>query len=466
MAAPERKPRLDNELLSVVLFSSVAAVLITVITNYAGHQITHDMARFVVWGVILLVLVISVLFEIMAFFMMSKKKKCSTAPESETYMRLTFLWLCGLVMTLYPVFAIVRVVDCVWKIHYNTTYAVCSVLTYVLYTLFYILQMVLVTYNRFRRMHSSFLSRGCIAITSMANLTIWTNSFVSDVYGLYSQTHFNLSGSALKNEIQCQINSSINSEFLKVLPYLIPYRLEFSVMATILLCRLWPSEYGSNENRTTDNRVSNMLSGYSAFGFVFGIFMAFPIFLSCVGKFAFKKNIELVFLTKEWGFLLTNINSFCFIIWLTYATRNRQNTQPVSAGLNTYLLILSLMGVFAFSMINTTKSIFSVAGPSNVHLAREISTLVTSFYQTQLLLKLKGSACGRVSEKAVCLVLLVYNISLWIHNTMTGYSKLTVSQHTKETFTPHTLTIIRHVLVPLCALFHFQSGIEFYALSK
>jgi hypothetical protein len=126
------------------------------------------------------------------------------------------------------------------------------------------------------------------------------------------------------------------------------------------------------------------------------------------------------------------------------------------------------MGVSAFSMINATKSISGASGPSNVGIAKDISSLVTSFYQTQLILKLKGSAlpCTRVEEKAICKILLVYNISMWIHNTLTGYSKLNVSQHTKDTFTPHTITIVRHILVPLCALFHFQSGIEFHALSK
>lgn len=407
-------------------------------------------------------------------------KKTSSTTDPSLNLRIIFLWIFGLAVTIHVSINFAIYIECIGSFTLRSERVVLSFLSNVIMLLFLLVQTSFISYFRNSLfVHDSIVNIASIMILA-ANFALWFNTMVSNI------NVFDLSKNATvpqySNESYCFRTSRIQRELSrKVTPYLLPPRLEFCILASSFIIAFWRWPVESDEE-TFDNEVArgerdeyqilsphnrNDVKGPHIFIMVIALLINTPLSVAKILQaFVFSWKNESVFFVMHLGECFSAICSIVAIYVCSYILTKGFNCcwRPSKLTTNEYVLILASSGMVAYYMFGFLTALAS-PGPVKMLVFTRTVGMFESYLQTHFLIKIKRySTIGRSSIviSSAGILLMITNLTYWF---LTSYNPRTVATDLElELVERKSWLYIQNTLVPLFTFYRLFSGMMSYSI--
>ncbi|XP_061162575.1 uncharacterized protein LOC133171789 [Saccostrea echinata] len=484
----ENENDVDEEISPTLTFAHLVSCLCVVLGIYSGKQTTNDTARFVVWGLVMGLVSCGVLALFVLIFSNSfihNETNILIPKDYSLNLRIIFLWIFGLSVILHSAVNLAITIECFYLTSQDAIMYI-GIISTLMFIFFIILQIGTITYFRNYHFKKSTQVNFAIVFLSLANFAVWFNSVVSSLNGTYSTNpNATVNMSTFQKETECFFSSKIQTELAqKLLPFLLPARMEFFILASSFILSFWHSsseqqqceihfdleETGTEESqeilpllpRSSQNRASNVVV------IMISVILNLPTFLTwLLLSFVYTDNNEGLSNSYE---ICNCINSIATIIIVYIAFDHLSKTYSMSKyqrplTTSETILVFSSAGVVAYS---TYGLLFGLQGNVEEHLAilfRNFIEIIETFLQTSLLIQ-----CQRyiLSERkspllsSFALILTITNLINWFLYSI--YQNVPTEGREKIVGNRRNWAYVQTILVPLLIFYRFTSALNSYSL--
>ncbi|KAK3084905.1 hypothetical protein FSP39_021173 [Pinctada imbricata] len=282
---PHNPQETDGSLASMVTIACLTAITFVIIGIYGGKQTKVTEAHLVIWSLvvamIILALICVIVISVVAYRHRAEwfVRQTESIRKGSLKLKIMFLWLFGFGIILETTLDLAINVDCIRQDktvdHY--TYRIASIASHLLSIVYYCLQMGFISYFIGYKFEGYIRINYGILIILLANLIHWFNSVVSEANDTYYRhNHTDITGSDCHSpdsdaprrhpgftlyryaendtyDDACYWNSRIECFLEQLLPYLLPARIEYFLLATGFILGMWPS-VKHDENHTAEGK--------------------------------------------------------------------------------------------------------------------------------------------------------------------------------------------------------------------
>ncbi|XP_062577892.1 uncharacterized protein LOC134239754 [Saccostrea cucullata] len=465
----------DGQVASKLFLSHVLAGLFVIFGVVSGENTSDDTVVLGKWAV-LTVSVSFGLISILSLLISSCRKRqitqCGNTNEDPSiHLQLGFLWIFSLAFVTYLSLKIIIFLECVVTRPDDTVFNSFLFFSNLIYFLFIVSQIVLLTYYKRTQLKSSFHLHFSIVCIISANFSLWYSSTIHNMFangnstGVYNNSCFHAS------EIQRTLGRKVSS-------MLLPPQLEFCILASALLLTLWQQaqECKTNEVHSTYCLLSGDVNAkcvYVASKGINGIYILALIFGMIINSLHFISTVLLNF-AYEWknknmtvvydvGQILYSI-SVCVIVYVC-SHQMKLNFMFTRRSLifREYILIFSSVGIMAFFTFEVLAGFSGISFSKFIIFSSTFGMLET-FLQTLLLInssRFKILQSGSKVISSCSIILVITNLTYWLENSYNKGIVLLTRNNDNSSF-----NFVDIILVPLIVFYRFFSGISAYSMYK
>lgn len=234
----------DANVSSAVLFACLLAIILVMVGVFGPLSTTYNFAKHLMWILAISLILLSLICIVFLTLMIFRNKEDwvdirSESPDPATKVKTKFLWLfgCGMILQTSLVFAIN--IECLSD-GILVAYHGFSLISSLLKVIYVVWQMGFVTYLQ----NSVFVSRKMVnysvAVMIICNLSLWGTIVSTEItHIVYNETKPHTLNNSLDQ--MCYLNSAIHQFSDKIQPYLIPVRIEYLLLSSLFVFRMWPT---------------------------------------------------------------------------------------------------------------------------------------------------------------------------------------------------------------------------------
>lgn len=479
---------MNGEISPTLTFAHLMSCLCVVLGIYSGRQTTDDSAHLIVWGLVMgLVFCGDIALIVLACSSSVVNNQANNLETKDHSMnlRIIFLWLFGLGVILHSAVQFAIKIECMNSVSDpSITYS--GLVSTSVFILFIILQMGTITYFRNHYFNKSVHINFAVVFISLTNFAVWFNSVVSNLNNSYhTDPNATSNMNTFKNESHCYFSSDIQINLnQKLLPFLLPIRMEFFILASSFVISFWHSSakqqnrhpysvIGESKNEECSELMSLLPSSSGnrashVFAIMLSIFLSLPTFLTwLLLSFVYTDNNENLNTAYEICHCFNSI-AVIFIVYITFEILSRRYIiRETHRSLTTSeaILVFSSAGVVAYS---TYGLLFALQSYVNEHLAvlfRNIFWILETFLQTSLLIQCQRYVLSERRSKLLssfALVLTITNLINWFLYSV--YQNGPTEGGEKIVGNKRNWAYVKTILVPLLIFYRFTSAMNSYSL--
>ena len=509
----------DGSVASVVTVSGLAAVSFVIIGICTQFPKSHHDILWILAGIMLILALISM---IVISIVANKHRQEWLLDMPLSYktkvqkLKIVFLWIFGLAIILQRTLRLLINIDCITKDTSDKIFRrVENIGNNLLAIISYCVQMGFISYFSYYRFQGLLCVNYAVLLILLSNLFYWFEAVMNEAshdYGIPQKIY---------NTTDCYYASPIQTFMHTLMPYIVPARIEFFLLATTFVLNMWPpmqstpntididdhsahhsqgsfainaedsertplvsrpppqqqSGGGSAESISLQMHGNNRLVHVPPVSYFLTMFimlvMNMPVVISnIVLAFVFKGNDNAFFATTTVDCVykcLTLAISTLLICRISKETECETPARKLSA--NEYVLILSAAasaGGCAFAIISGIQT-YTLVG--HVFLAKNVAGIFSIYAQTTIIIYSVRTRRKAHSEESsfwalnhMFVLLSVCNLILWILDTFIKVPFTTYDQVQLGIFGHKTWRSLKNVLSPLQIFYRFHASIDFYGL--
>ncbi|XP_062569202.1 uncharacterized protein LOC134231279 [Saccostrea cucullata] len=472
----------DGNVSSAVLFACFLAIILVIIGVFGPLSVSHNVSKILLWSLTVGLILTSLICVIFLTLMIFRNKRNwvdlrSESSDLATRLKIKFLWLFGCGMILQTSLTAAINVDCL-SVDKIPIYHSLSIVTSLCKIVYVVWQMGFITYLQ----NSIFVSRKMVnysvAVMIICNISIWCR-LVSDeiTHSLMNETNSDL---IYNNSLDsaCYIKSKIHKFTSKIQPYLIPVRIEYLLLASIFVFRMWPTfrvseSQGLEElnNTLEHNHERERMTLIAAA--ICGAVTNLPFFIqTLLMATVYKGNTGIPF--QIWHFIVSvhNVINLILIFVCFHLLRRtaKVKTNVWRPGASEYILLLTNTGQAADDTFGIIAASGCYCSKNAAVQVAEVSSLLQSFFQTIFILDSARYEQEIVSFPSrilrfTLIYLFISNLSFWFTATFIGLDGQVISEGQSVMFKDKaTWGVLQTIVYPLFMFFRFHSAMYFYSL--
>lgn len=474
----------DANVSSAVLFASSLAIILVLVYVFGPMSVSNAQAKYLMWSLTIGLVLVSLLCVMLLTFMIFRNKENwvdmrSDIPDPATRLKIKFLWLFGCGMILQTSLTLAINVECLQKPSEETfaIYHIFSFVSSMLKIIYVVWQMGFVTYLQ----NSVFVSRKLVnysvAVMVICNLSLW-GKIVSDEITNIINNGTDVDSLASNNSLdgRCYLKSEIYAFSVKIKPYLIPVRIEYLLLSSLFVFRMWPTfrVSGMLETLVTSlhfNHERERMAFIAAA--VCGSVTNLPFFIqTLLMATVFNGANGVVF--EMWHCIVT-VHNFInlLLIFICFYLLRRTAQVKVNIwhpGASEYILLLTNTGQAADDAFGIIAASGCYCPVNRVVQTAEVSSILQAFFQTIFILHSVRYE-QRISDvssrilRFILIYLFISNLSFWFTATFIGLDGKVISEGQSVMFKDRTTWGVLQVIVyPLFMFFRFHSAMYFFSL--
>lgn len=471
----------DANVSSAVLFACLLAIILVMVGVFGPLSTTYNFAKKLMWGLAIGLILLSLICIVFLTLMIFRNKEDwvdirSESPDPATKVKTKFLWLfgCGMILQTSLVFAID--IECLSD-GILVAYHGFGLISSLLKVIYVVWQMGFVTYLQ----NSVFVSRKMVnysvAVMIICNLSLW-GTIVSDeiTYILYNETKpQTLNNNSLDQT--CYLNSAIHKFSDKIQPYLIPVRIEYLLLSSLFVFRMWPTFRVSEPlNSDVASSLSNnherermTFIGAAVSGSVTNLpFFIQTLLLATVYRGQTSVGFEV------WQIIVSihNIINLILIFVCFYLLRKTAHVKTYiwQPGASEYILLLTNTGQVADDAFGVIAASGCYCSPNRAVQMAEVLSILQAFFQTIFILnslryeQITVNLSSRIL-RFILIYLFISNLSFWFTATFIGLDGKVISEGQSVMFKDKkTWGVLQVIVHPLFMFFRFHSAMYLYTL--
>ncbi|XP_048743270.1 uncharacterized protein LOC125656719 [Ostrea edulis] len=478
--------RTDGNVSSAVLFSCLLAIIVVIIGVFGPLSLFNRSAKLLLWFLTMGLVLVSLICIVFLSLMIFRNKRNWVDPRTEspdpaTRLKVKFLWLFGCGTILQTALTAAINIDCLAIEDSLSTYYIGSLISSMFKVLYIVWQMGFITYLQ----NSIFVSRKMVnysvAVMIICNISIWC-AVVSDEisHALFNATDAEppIQNDSLDSE--CSIKSKIYLFSSKIQPYLIPVRIEYLLLASMFVFRMWPTfrvvsvsperelEITSNSYHTGNRERITLIAAAICASVTNLPFFIQTLLMATVYKgdtgVPFDVWHVIVSIHNVLNLILTFI---CFHLLRRTAEVQICAWQP---GASEYILLLTNAGQAADDTFGLIAASGCYCLMSTTVQVSEVSSLLQAFFQTIFILdstRYRQQTTNLSSRilRFTLIYLFISNLSFWFTATFIGLDGQVISEGQSDIFKDKaTWSVLESIVYPLFMFFRFHSAMYFYSL--
>ena len=499
----------DGSVASVVTVSGLAAVSFVIIGICTQFPKSHHDILWILAGIMLILALISMIVISIVAHKHRQEWLLGMASSYKTKvqkLKIVFLWIFGLAIILQRTLRLLINIDCITKDMSNKIFRrLENIGNNLLAIIYYCVQMGFISYFAYYQFQGLLCVNYAVLLILLSNLFYWFQAVMNEASHDYSIPQ------KIYNTTDCYYASPIQTFMHTLMPYIVPARVEFFLLATTFVLNMWPPMQSTSNPTDTDDHsaqgsfainaevsertplvsrqsgggseesISPQMHGnnrivppvsYFLTMFVM-LVMNMPVVISnIVLAFVFKDNDNAFFATITVDCVykcLTLAISILLICRISKETECETPARKLSA--NEYVLILSAAasaGGCTFAIISGIQT-YTLVG--RVFLAKNVAGIFSIYAQTTIIIYSVRTRRKNHSEESpfwalnhMFVLLSVCNLILWILDTFIKVPFSTYDQVQLGIFGHKTWRSLKNVLSPLQIFYRFHASVDFYGL--
>uniref|UniRef100_A0A8W8J2E2 Uncharacterized protein n=1 Tax=Magallana gigas TaxID=29159 RepID=A0A8W8J2E2_MAGGI len=467
----------DGEIVSKLFLSHVFAGIVVLFGVLSGQKAVVNEVFFGKWTVIILCICVGILAALSLLISSCRQRQdvhiTAEDEDPSINLQLVFLWGFGLAILIYLSTNVAIYIQCAIDRPDDLPHSIFLLLVTVLYILFTVCQVVLLTYNKRSILKPTIQFHFSIVCILAVNFALWYSSTMHTLFATGNKT------TGIQNR-SCYHSSEIQKRLGRKLSLiLLPPQMEFYILASTLLISLWlnSKQYGTSETTHGESVInehylrepraqsSTGVNGKHVLAVILGVVINIPIVISVVLlDFAYEWQNTNVITSFDVSETLSSILSF-IILCVSYHKIGSNSVITIRTMLlRDYILILSSTGEIAFLMVGLLESITG-STVSAATLVNRICGMLEIFLQTHLLISTNRQIgqefrSGSSFISSCAMILVVSNLTYWL---LDSYNKYYITSyryiHYKD------LNVV-NLLIPLVTFYRFFSAMAAYSMYK
>uniref|UniRef100_A0A8W8J0V6 Otopetrin-2 n=1 Tax=Magallana gigas TaxID=29159 RepID=A0A8W8J0V6_MAGGI len=451
------------------------AGIVVIFGVLSGEKANRDEVFISKWAAIALCICVGLL-AVLFLLVLSCRQRPDVIPVDEDpsiNLQLVFLWGFGLAMMIYLCINIAIYLRCAIDRPDDYLHSIFRLLVNLLFILFTVFQMVLLTYNKRSILRATIQFHFSIVCILAVNFALWYSSTVHTLFVNGNETEFSNVSCFHSSEIQKRLGSKISL-------ILLPPQMEFYILASTLLIALWRNSirYESTITRepcklTRDDSYEKICTLVSMgvkekhlLAVTLGLFINIPIVLSAVLlDFVYEWQNKSVVMFLDFSDSLSALFS-CVLVYVSCIKIKRLTVATTKPFLiRDYILILSSTGMMAYFMIGVVASMSGYTLSKSTVVSRVFGMLET-FLQTYLLTRSSRHKANGNCRESTCisfcaLILVISNLTYWL---LDSYNKHMITKSRYIGF--KDWKVVEVLFIPLVTFYRFFSGMGAYSMYK
>ncbi|KAK3096702.1 hypothetical protein FSP39_002563 [Pinctada imbricata] len=506
----------DGSISTIVLGACLQTLtVISLILMYAKSQKPVVQMQEILWGFIALIQFIGLLSSIVLSCYAYKRRLSRNQDHNHTTgsqdltldgLKLIFVWIFGISGILQFSFIATVNIYCLSTDQASETIEGISLASNINTILFYAMQIGFITYFHKLKLESSTIVNYTMMLILTATIVEYINAVLSN--GLLDHLPVNASSNTYNGTDKCYWTSPIRSFFLNIYPYIVPAKIEFSLLSFACLLKIWcncksflENDVGDDLNELTE--YDRLLSRHSLQSYqtlpdshhdrtsdsarpvsfyvtliIGALFLASMVVISCLVLYVGKSHHSWYDLWE--GLRIATEGILFILIMITFYHISSEGYQNcVTGGLNSDELILvftscATIGLNFIGIYSAYMSINHLDGsdPELVRCLIVECVLSTINIYMQTVLIIQGNKVGPnftrsnsvVRVENLFMLLSMLNMAMWVILTLTSSELNLLTPTQQKFFGENVWKIIAHGFVPLFLYFRFQSALDLYNL--
>ena len=484
----------DDSVPSLVTTTSLAAVCFVILGVTSLQQSSDITAQRITWIILMILIVLSSLSIVVITAMVNIRRSewiSSVCPPTKLNLKCLFMWIFGAVVITDVILSFMTSIQClIQDKNGSRTFYAAFAAVHILYIFYYLAQTLFVHRFKYTRFYCNRTLNFGIIFISLSNASIWFSAYVG-AHGIYLPINRTISENSSDAEkgSSCYAKSEIGKIYMSLKPYIVPCRLEYSVLVMYFIISLWPSttmlatesremssisyeEQGSLYGTGTDTETSSLYRSLVStlryprrLGKSFRVCVAVGIISSillCIATWIQAKEMYIPSKQSNFAFFGYKLYNLIIVILSFHYWSGREDMTYKKITISELILVISggsATAVCTFNIFGTAKL---QDGIDIAFILDNIVTILSFVYQIILIIVLHRTKMKNECKtlKYLLLLIAVENCAHWIGDSFVAVYHYQKEKYVEWGINKETADIVHRGLFPILIYFRLHSTID------